>query len=571
MKKVVLLVILLGLAAIGAKAQSKVSGTQEIIKQLFADNAKYKLGQYGLYSNGKEVTTVQPNSDKPEFFRFDGKDNYLYQTGTNDGDFRSKSKIAGNYIYLDNPHVLDKTHSPATYKPTNLQRPKWIKIVYAYKDKYGNINKLFTVDNNGTYRYLDYSGKDKTTISTTKSLTQQKNANNNTSVSRQTQTNITAPKAEFEKIWLEHNVMQNGEKGMKIHVKTTVLNMKGKKCMAVAFFDCPKGVGVPDRNGKYCNSEGKVCATTDITPGYDNTIYNDLVIFIPNNEIHFLPGKKTYYTRVFIQGPNGMIPGNSDFVNFSATGSDNNPVVSNKKNNSPTVKNGSTKTWREELGYGMFAINIEYTSGLRSRTIWRLCSVCRGSKLCGNCYGTKLCTICGGNGHIISAGYGTYIPCAACGFTGRCGICHGSGLCICSKFDYPGYQPGSTITLGPDGKEIYNSRTPNSNNSFVGNSSNSSSGFHSPSNNSSSNKKDKRKCVACGGSGKCENWNLGSVTLSGQYCSGSGKCSNCNGKGYVQSTYTTGYMDCTYCNSTGNCGKCGGTGRCRVCGGSGER
>ena len=120
--------------------------------------------------------------------------------------------------------------------------------------------------------------------------------------------------------------------------------------------------------------------------------------------------------------------------------------------------NNNGQTWREELEYGMFAINKGNPNGVRTRTIYRACAACRGTSGCSNCRGTGMCTICYGQGGIVTPGYGTYIPCAACGYTGRCGICHGSGKCVCASTEYPGYMPGSTLVIGPNGQVISNSR-----------------------------------------------------------------------------------------------------------------
>jgi len=43
-------------------------------------------------------------------------------------------------------------------------------------------------------------------------------------------------------------------------------------------------------------------------------------------------------------------------------------------------------------------------------------------------------------------------------------------------------------------------------------------------------------------------------------CYGSGKCSTCNGKGYVISTYTQKYDNCVNCTN-GRCSKCSGSGK----------
>lgn len=339
---------------------------------------------------------------------------------------------------------------------------------------------------------------------------------------------MSAASTKFTKIWLEHNVIQNGEKGMKVHVAFDISGMKGQNCKAIAYFDHPKGTGVKDRNGRYCTTGGTVCSTTNFTPGYPNTTYSDLAIFIPNSELHLLSGKRTYYTRVFIQTPSGQFLANSDFVSFDGTGSsssnsnnyaNNNASSSYRSNNN---SNGSVKTWREDLGYGMFAINHGNPDGARERTIWRACSACRGSVMCGNCHGLQRCTICNGQGGIITAGYGNYIPCMACGQTGRCGVCHGSGKCVCSNYEYPGYMPGSTIIVGPDGQVIYNSRDYDN-----GSSSSSSSSSRSSSRSTSGT------CPKCGGR-KYE-------TASYQYAPASAS-------GWAQPYHNSGGSSCPYCN-----------------------
>ena len=161
-------------------------------------------------------------------------------------------------------------------------------------------------------------------------------------------------------------------------------------------------------------------------------------------------------------------------------------VGQNNLSNRQTNRSSQTKTWREELGYGMFAINIENPNGIRQRTIYRACISCRGCMQCGNCYGMKVCPLCNGQGYIITAGYGNYLPCAMCQQTGKCGICKGTGKCACTNYDYPGYMPGSTTAIGPDGQIIYSDS--NSGSSSSGSSSRSSSGS------SSSN-----TCPKCGG------------------------------------------------------------------------
>lgn len=314
--------------------------------------------------------------------------------------------------------------------------------------------------------------------------------------------------------WLEHDVIQNGVKGMKIHVDFNVEGMKGKQGTVIVYFEHPKGTGLKDTNGSYCTTNGNVCVSDKFTPRYDNSHYSDFDIFMPINEIHMKKGKVTYYCDIRVQdSSSGKFLNGETYLSFVGTSQDES-AGNQYANNS----NRSIKTWREELGYGMFAINQGDPNGARQRTIYRMCSACRGTVLCGNCHGTKICTICNGRGGIVSAGYGTYIPCMACGQTGKCGVCHGTGKCVCSNSEYPGYMPGSTIVIGPDGKVIYNSRDYDSSSS---------------SSSSSSSRSSRGTCSKCGGK---------------RYESTAYQYAAASSSGWAQPYHNTSGSSCPYCS-----------------------
>lgn len=66
-------------------------------------------------------------------------------------------------------------------------------------------------------------------------------------------------------------------------------------------------------------------------------------------------------------------------------------------------------------------------------------------------------------------------------------------------------------------------------------------------------------CKSCEGSGKCKK------IMMGVGCNGTGKCSQCDGKGY----YPTARYDCNMCKD-GKCDECHGTGKCESCNGTGS-
>jgi len=97
---------------------------------------------------------------------------------------------------------------------------------------------------------------------------------------------------EIEKVWVEHNVYQNGYKGMKIHVKFSVSNMLHKTGRVVAFFEFANGSDLKDYNGSYSTTSGTVAVGESFSPGYENSIYKDFDLFMPYPELHLSSGKK---------------------------------------------------------------------------------------------------------------------------------------------------------------------------------------------------------------------------------------------------------------------------------------
>jgi len=85
--------------------------------------------------------------------------------------------------------------------------------------------------------------------------------------------------ATIHKVWVEHNIHQDDQKGMLIHVDFSVANQRGFSSAATAFFSYQSGENILDGRGK------RVYAQTTFKPTYDNSRYRDLKIFIPNSQL----------------------------------------------------------------------------------------------------------------------------------------------------------------------------------------------------------------------------------------------------------------------------------------------
>lgn len=155
---------------------------------------------------------------------------------------------------------------------------------------------------------------------------------------------VSAQTGSISKIWLEHGVTENNSTGLRVHITVHTTGMKGIPARAIAYFDSPQGTGIKDLNGAYCTSSGTVCASKDFTPSYTQCTYENMGIFIPYEELHMSPGKRTYYCRVFLQNlNNNKFLCNSNFVSFTGTGASN-QQAQQYPNNTPqgSFPNGKT-------------------------------------------------------------------------------------------------------------------------------------------------------------------------------------------------------------------------------------
>lgn len=99
-----------------------------------------------------------------------------------------------------------------------------------------------------------------------------------------------APMGRVENVWVNHNVLDNNIKGMKIHVRFNVQNSLREECRVAVFFYLASGEVLKDFNGQYKSDSGEVAAYASFTPGYVNATYHDLTIFMPYDELHMSNG-----------------------------------------------------------------------------------------------------------------------------------------------------------------------------------------------------------------------------------------------------------------------------------------
>jgi hypothetical protein len=108
---------------------------------------------------------------------------------------------------------------------------------------------------------------------------------------RSVNTSPNAPKAAFKKIWVDYNVTQEGQKGMRIHTNFSLTNMKDVDSYLAIYFQMRDGTPIQDINQKLYSTDGTVAVYRLLKPGFDVTDYKDLSVFMPYEELDLDIGK----------------------------------------------------------------------------------------------------------------------------------------------------------------------------------------------------------------------------------------------------------------------------------------
>lgn len=160
--------------------------------------------------------------------------------------------------------------------------------------------------------------------------------------------NTIAQSVSFSDLRLVHNVPDNnGRQMLQFHYKMTVTGCQGHNVKAYMFVDIPQGTG-----HKYANGNNMVASANSMKCTWESTsTTGDWWIGIYNDQLNPLPGKKTYYTRLWVKDENtGKWIGYSNFLNFDMTGNDKPVAYPNGQNyydysgwaNQYGVNNGNT-------------------------------------------------------------------------------------------------------------------------------------------------------------------------------------------------------------------------------------
>ncbi|MBK8148691.1 MAG: zinc ribbon domain-containing protein [Acidobacteria bacterium] len=99
------------------------------------------------------------------------------------------------------------------------------------------------------------------------------------------------PRATIGKIRADFNVKEGGRTGMRIFTTFTVYDLKGSDLYLALYFQKEDGTPLKTSNTKFASSAGDVAVFKELKPGFDETFYDELELFIPYDEFKLSKGK----------------------------------------------------------------------------------------------------------------------------------------------------------------------------------------------------------------------------------------------------------------------------------------
>jgi len=109
----------------------------------------------------------------------------------------------------------------------------------------------------------------------------------------------------FEDLWVDYDVTEGGQKGMRIHVKFTAMNMKDIDGYVAVYFEKKNGERITGNSAGYRSKSGQLAVYKSIKPAYKESVYKDVTLFMPYSEIKIEKGKHDLKLEVNIILKNG--------------------------------------------------------------------------------------------------------------------------------------------------------------------------------------------------------------------------------------------------------------------------
>ena len=123
-------------------------------------------------------------------------------------------------------------------------------------------------------------------------------------------------KATFTRQSVDYNVKEKGRTGMRINMTFNVTGMKGVDSYLAIYFQKKDGTKLYTSDKDYRSKDGQVAVYRSIKPNYDETVYEDLQVFIPYDAFNLTRGKYDLQMDSDVIYENGDMVGHLNFYDF---------------------------------------------------------------------------------------------------------------------------------------------------------------------------------------------------------------------------------------------------------------
>jgi hypothetical protein len=115
------------------------------------------------------------------------------------------------------------------------------------------------------------------------------------------------PTATLQKMWVDYDVTENNEYGMRIHINFTAIDLLDTEVELGVYFQFTDDQTdfLPDKNQRYYTTNGKVAVSTKMTPPYASSKYSDIQLFMPYEELDLDAGTYQLTMNVQLLYPHG--------------------------------------------------------------------------------------------------------------------------------------------------------------------------------------------------------------------------------------------------------------------------
>ena len=172
------------------------------------------------------------------------------------------------------------------------------------------------------------------------------NAGHNVSANNLT-ANVFKPSAVFNSCWIDYDVTQDGQKGMRIHVNFEVTGLKGIDAKIVSRVQKDDGTYLKS-GSSFSNGDGELETSFSMNPGYPTTVYKDGDMFLPYSEISLRKGVWNLKLDIDLNYDDGTLIQHLTFKEFEFTSGGGNT------NDTPTKTAISAKVKKVWVDYDVF-------------------------------------------------------------------------------------------------------------------------------------------------------------------------------------------------------------------------